>query len=165
MYLWNHRYLEAAVPPAKGSCCSSAKELLKLLIWKLLPWEAELGRHSCCTTPSSRAESGVGAHKPAQAGMPLLGQLQTGSSEPPQPRPPRAERAAPAAGAAPRGACSRKALGHRQGLWPPLGRKDGLERPSVHTWCCCGLSSQSREFVSKATVAPSRSIWKKKIPE
>lgn len=55
-YLWNHRYLEAAVPPAKSSCCSTIKELLKLLIWKLLPWAAEFVRHSCCTAPFSSAE-------------------------------------------------------------------------------------------------------------
>lgn len=46
-HLWKRRYLELAVPPAKGFCCSAVKELS----YRFQPWEAELARHSCCTSP------------------------------------------------------------------------------------------------------------------
>lgn len=93
MCLWKHRYLEVAVPPAKGSCCSTTKEPLKLLIWQFLPWEAELGRHSCHPSPLQRCwrscrSVGRGQTDPPHAQLPSLGQPhlqqqpQTRSSEP-----------------------------------------------------------------------------------
>lgn len=132
LYLWNHRYLEAAVPPAKGSCCSTIKELLELLIWKLLPSEAESVRHSCCTAPSSSVErcgwEWVRAEKPRQAGVPLLSSPSSGAQSLLNPILPRQGGGA-LADPAPGGVCSRKALGHQQDLWHPLGRKGWQERP------------------------------------
>lgn len=91
--LWKHRYLEVAVPPAKGSCCSTIKEPLKLLIWQFLPWEAELARHSCRPSPLQQCwrscrSVGRGQTDPPRAQLPSLGQPhlqqqpQTRSSEP-----------------------------------------------------------------------------------
>lgn len=174
--LWKHRYLEVAVPPAKGSCCSTIKELSKLLFWQFLPWEAELVRHSRCTSPLQLRDvmdSGVRTDKPLTGSGASPWAATSAAAAPNQeltasltPSSPGCKHRGASADTAPGGGCSREALDQPCRTFTSPW-KEGLDSKALNSLPDTAVDrhSQWSEFVSRAAVVPSRSVQKKRIAE